>query len=45
MLIKEKKAGGVAFNATCILTKLDEKLVQMILHEYSKVLEHYQTFY
>ena len=31
---KEKKAGGVAFNATCPLTKLDEKLVQMILHEY-----------
>ena len=33
---KEKKAGGVAFNATCALTMLDEKLVQMILHEYSK---------
>lgn len=31
---KEKKAGGVAFNSTCPLTKLDEKLVQMILHEY-----------
>lgn len=35
---KEKKAGGVAFNATCALTKLDEKLVQLILHEYSKFL-------
>jgi small GTP-binding protein len=31
---KEKKAGGLAFNATCNLTKLDEKLVQLILHEY-----------
>lgn len=31
---KEKKAGGIAFNATCPLTKLDEKLVYMILHEY-----------
>jgi len=26
---KEKKAGGLSFNATCPLTKLDEKLVQM----------------
>lgn len=31
---KEKKAGGVAFNSTLPLTKLDEKLVMMILHEY-----------
>ncbi|XP_013784360.1 developmentally-regulated GTP-binding protein 2-like [Limulus polyphemus] len=31
---KEKKAGGIAFNSTCLLTKCDEKLVQMILHEY-----------
>jgi ribosome-interacting GTPase 1 len=31
---KIKKAGGVSFNATCPLTKIDEKLVMMILHEY-----------
>uniref|UniRef100_A0A2P2HZ99 Developmentally-regulated GTP-binding protein 2 n=1 Tax=Hirondellea gigas TaxID=1518452 RepID=A0A2P2HZ99_9CRUS len=31
---KQKKAGGLKFNATCQLTKLDEKMVQMILHEY-----------
>ena len=31
---KVKKGGGISFNATCSLTHLDEKLVQMILHEY-----------
>ncbi|CAG0899434.1 unnamed protein product [Cyprideis torosa] len=31
---KKKKAGGLSFNSTCALTKVDEKLVQMILHEY-----------
>ncbi|CAB0032611.1 unnamed protein product [Trichogramma brassicae] len=31
---KIKKGGGISFNSTCILTKVDEKLVQMILHEY-----------
>jgi small GTP-binding protein len=31
---KQKKGGGLAFNSTCPLTKCDEKLVQMILHEY-----------
>lgn len=29
-----KKGGGLAFNATCPLTRIDEKLVQVILHEY-----------
>lgn len=29
-----KKAGGVSFNSTCNLTRVDEKLVQLILHEY-----------
>lgn len=29
-----KKGGGIAFNSTCPLTRIDEKLVQMILHEY-----------
>lgn len=29
-----KKAGGLSFNSTCPLTRVDEKLVQMILHEY-----------
>ncbi|XP_045477267.1 developmentally-regulated GTP-binding protein 2 [Harmonia axyridis] len=31
---KLKKGGGLSFNSTCPLTKVDEKLVQMILHEY-----------
>jgi len=31
---KQKKAGGLSFNSTCPLTRIDEKLVQMILHEY-----------
>ena len=31
---KQKKAGGISFNSTCSLTRVDEKLVQMILHEY-----------
>jgi len=31
---KHKKGGGLAFNAVCPLTKVDEKLVQLILHEY-----------
>lgn len=31
---KIKKGGGISFNSTCILTKIDEKLVQLILHEY-----------
>jgi len=29
-----KKAGGLSFNSTCALSRIDEKLVQMILHEY-----------
>lgn len=29
------KTGGVRFNSMCNLTKIDEKMVQMILHEYS----------
>ena len=33
--IKVKKTGGISFIATCPLTHVDEKLVQMILHEYS----------
>lgn len=31
---KIKKGGGLAFNSTCPLTKIDEKLVHLILHEY-----------
>jgi len=31
---KEKKGGGLAFNSTCNLTKVDEKMVRMILAEY-----------
>jgi ribosome-interacting GTPase 1 len=31
---KVKKAGGLSFNSTLPLTHVDEKLVQLILHEY-----------
>ncbi|KAL1116221.1 hypothetical protein AAG570_005716, partial [Ranatra chinensis] len=31
---KAKKGGGIAFNSTCPLTNVDEKMVQVILHEY-----------
>ncbi|XP_025098580.1 developmentally-regulated GTP-binding protein 2-like [Pomacea canaliculata] len=31
---KPKKGGGISFNATLPLTKCNEKMVQMILHEY-----------
>ncbi len=31
---KQKKAGGISFNSTVPLKRMDEKLVQMILHEY-----------
>jgi len=31
---KQKKAGGISFNSTVPLSRVDEKLVQMILHEY-----------
>lgn len=36
---KQKKAGGLSFTATCQLTKLDEKLVQMILHEVTLLID------
>jgi ribosome-interacting GTPase 1 len=35
---KVKKAGGISFNATLKLTKLDQKMVQNILHDYSEFL-------
>lgn len=31
---KQKKGGGISFNSTCTLTKMNEKMVQLILHEY-----------
>eukprot|EP00698_Gefionella_okellyi_P016560 TRINITY_DN4749_c0_g1_i2.p1 TRINITY_DN4749_c0_g1~~TRINITY_DN4749_c0_g1_i2.p1 ORF type:complete len:249 (+),score=47.70 TRINITY_DN4749_c0_g1_i2:101-847(+) len=31
---KKKPTGGVAFNSTCPLTNLDQKMVMLILHEY-----------
>ncbi|XP_055346580.1 developmentally-regulated GTP-binding protein 2-like [Paramacrobiotus metropolitanus] len=31
---KIQKSGGIKFNATCTLTRIDEKMVQLILHEY-----------
>jgi len=31
---KQKKGGGLSINSTCTLTKMNEKLVQLILHEY-----------
>lgn len=33
---KIKKAGGISFNATVKLHYLDQKMVQNILHDYSK---------
>lgn len=41
---KVKKAGGVAFNSTVPLTKCSEKMVQLILHEYS-ILYSVEIFY
>ena len=32
---KIKKAGGISFNATLKLTKIDQKMVHNILHDYS----------
>lgn len=32
---KPKKGGGISFNSTVTLTQCSEKLVQLILHEYS----------
>ncbi|XP_014784775.1 developmentally-regulated GTP-binding protein 2 [Octopus bimaculoides] len=31
---KQKKGGGISFNSTVPLTKINEKMVQLILHEY-----------
>ena len=31
---KEKKGGGISFNSTVPLSKINEKMVQLILHEY-----------
>jgi len=31
---KIKTGGGISFNSTCPLTKINEKMVQLILHEY-----------
>lgn len=35
--LKEKKAGGISYNATCQLTKMDERMVLLILHDFSKL--------
>ena len=32
--IQVKKGGGVSFNSTCKLTKMDERMVKLITHEY-----------
>lgn len=34
-LVQPKKGGGISFNSTVTLTQCSEKLVQLILHEYS----------
>jgi len=31
---KEKKGGGLSFNSTCPLTKMNERMIYLILHEY-----------
>ena len=33
--VQVKKGGGMSINSTLTLTKMSEKLVQLILHEYS----------
>ncbi|KAM7068333.1 developmentally-regulated GTP-binding protein 2 isoform 3-T3 [Molossus nigricans] len=38
---KPKKGGGISFNSTVTLTQCSEKLVQLILHEYSILPEVY----
>ena len=35
---KQKKTGGISFTATVNLTRMDEKMVQLILHEYKVLL-------
>ena len=35
IVLQIKKGGGLSFNSTVPLTNCNEKLVQMILHEYS----------
>lgn len=35
LLLQPRKGGGVSFNSTVTLTQCSEKLVQLILHEYS----------
>ncbi len=35
ILFQIKKGGGLSFNSTLPLTKCNEKLIQLILHEYS----------
>ena len=37
-----KKGGGLSFNSTLPLTKCSEKLVQLILHEYSILIDHHE---
>ena len=37
--LQVKKAGGLSFNSTCTLTKCNERMVQMILHEYSILIQ------
>ena len=38
-LLQPKKGGGISFNSTVTLTQCSEKLVQLILHEYSNLTE------
>ena len=38
-LLQPKKGGGISFNSTVTLTQCSEKLVQLILHEYSILTE------
>jgi len=31
---KQKKGGGINFNSTCTLTKINEKMVQLLMHDF-----------
>jgi len=37
--VQVKKGGGISINSTLTLTKMSEKMAQLILHEYS-ILTH-----
>ena len=41
---KLKKTGGISFTSTVNLTRMDEKMIQMILHEYKFIATKFEDF-